>query len=70
VKRESAFFYLVAIGAAASGTLIGKLVGWEGDALFAAGMAPLAAVMLIFILKEPRDGPEAHRPVRSRERST
>lgn len=49
-------FYPAAIGASAAGTIFGAALGLQGAAYFAAGMGPLALVMLVCILREPRGG--------------
>ncbi|MGA8218221.1 MAG: hypothetical protein WB771_06615 [Solirubrobacterales bacterium] len=55
MSRESARFFAVAIPVALVGTLIATWLGWGETAVFFAGMAPVAIVMAIFMLREPRD---------------
>jgi hypothetical protein len=65
VSRTSISFYAIAIPAGLIGTAIGELLGWSYEGVFAAGMLPLAVVMLIFILREPADRSEDAVGIRS-----
>ena len=65
VVKSELGFYVSVISAALVGTAIAELLRWSNEAVFAAGMIPFALVMLVFILREPRDAP---RPLTLRQR--
>lgn len=52
-------FYVPAVAAMLLGSLLAAQMGWGEVATFAAGIVPLCLVMLVFMLREPRepDGP-------------
>jgi predicted MFS family arabinose efflux permease len=56
MSRESAQFFSIAIPVGCVGTVIGLALGWSDTAVFVSGMGPLALVMLIFMLREPKAG--------------
>jgi hypothetical protein len=57
MSREDAHFFAVSIPVGFAGTLIATFLGWGDTGTFLATMGPLAVVMLVFILREPRDEP-------------
>jgi predicted MFS family arabinose efflux permease len=71
VSRESARIYIAGFAAGTIGTLIGRLLGWEGTSLFVVGMGPVWLVMLIFMLRERRHEAELeHRMKPAAQRRT